>query len=196
MALWASPAHPMPAAMDNELAAMLQDQSSGEHEAPERMMSLLYSELHRLAEWYMAEQPESQTLQATALVSEAYLRLLGNRGRTWNNRKHMMAAAAKAMRWVLVDHARKRASRKAVESDSRALDRVLVTYESRAINMIALDDALKELAEISPKMARAVELRFFAGRTMDEVADVLEMPKRTLEREWETARLWLFARMS
>jgi RNA polymerase sigma factor (TIGR02999 family) len=186
----------MLAASESEIDAMIQRFSEGDREASEGVMSLLYSELHRLAECYMAEQSEAQTLQATALVSEAYLKLLGNRGRTWNTRKHLMAAAAKAMRWVLVDHARKRATRKAVETESRALDKVLVTYESRAVNLISLDDALHRLAEISPLMARGVELRFFAGLTMDEVADVLEMPKRTLEREWETARLWLFERMS
>jgi RNA polymerase sigma factor (TIGR02999 family) len=186
----------MSTATESEFAAMLQQFSEGDQEASKQLMSLLYAELYQLARRAMADQPEAQTLQATALVSEAYLKLLGHRDRTWNNRRHLMAAAAKAMRWVLVDHARKRASRQQVESEASALDQVLVTFETRAINMLALEDALQKLAEVSPQMARAVELRFFAGLTMDEVADVLEMPKRTLERQWETARVWLFERMS
>jgi RNA polymerase sigma factor (TIGR02999 family) len=175
---------------------MLEQFRAGDPEASKKLMALLYSELHQLARKYMSEQSEPQTLQATALVSEAYLKLLGNRGRTWNDRRHLMAAAAQAMRWVLVDHARKRANRQVVEAEAGSLDRVLVSYESRAIDLLALESALQELAAVSPQMARAVELRFFAGLTMDEVADVLEMPKRTLERQWETARVWLFERMS
>jgi RNA polymerase sigma factor (TIGR02999 family) len=185
----------MQTATETEFAAMLQRFGEGDPKASEGLMSLLYSELHRLAEFYMSDQPGGHTLQATALVSEAYLRLLGSRDRTWNSRRHLMTAAAKAMRCVLVDHARKRADRTAMETDFRALDRVLVTYESRAVDLLALERALEELAQHSPRMAQAVELRFFAGLEMDEVADILEMPKRTLEREWELTRAWLYERV-
>ena len=178
------------------ITTLLQDWSTGDDQALNVLMPLVHRELRQLARLHMRQERHGRTMQATALVSEAYLKLLGHRDRTWNNRRHLMAAAAKAMRWVLVDHARKRASRQQVESEASALDQVLVTFETRAINMLALEDALQKLAEVSPQMARAVELRFFAGLTMDEVADVLEMPKRTLERQWETARVWLFERMS
>ncbi len=187
----------MTATTEPEFAAMLQRFSEGDPEASEGLMSLLYSELYQVAQRYMSEQYGTQTLQATALVNEAYLRLLGKRGRaTWSNRKHLLSAAATAMRWVLVDHARKRASRQTSESESLALDRVLVTYESRAVDLLALERALQELAKRAPNMARGVELRFFAGLTMDEVADVLGMSKRSFEREWELTRAWLYERLS
>lgn len=186
----------MSTATEDEFSALLQKFSTGDPVASERLMSLLYSELHALARRLMKGQPESHTLQATALVSEAYLRLLGGQERTWTNRKHLISAAATAMRWVLVDHARRRSKRRIEEAGPLALDQVLVTYESRAIDMLELEEALQALAEISPEMARAVELRFFAGLPLDEVADILEMPRRSLVRQWETARVWLFERMS
>jgi RNA polymerase sigma factor (TIGR02999 family) len=186
----------MQAASDLDFNALLQQFSAGDPVASEKLIALLYSELHAIASRFMSGQPQSHTLQATALVSEAYLRLLGDHGQSWNNRKHLMAAAATAMRWVLVDHARKRKRRVNLDSDPLALDSVLVTYESRAIDLLALEDALVKLAAISPEMARAVELRFFAGLSLDEVAEILDMPRRTLVRQWETARVWLFERMA
>jgi RNA polymerase sigma factor (TIGR02999 family) len=158
-------------------------------------MSLLYSELHRLAEKCRSEQPESREIGATTLVDEACLRLLSDRERVILKRRQLLAAAATAMRAVLVSHARARAERPAVEVDSSALDQVVVNYEDRAISLLALDDALHALAKTSPEMARLVELRFFGGLSMDEVSTMLGMPKRTLERQWEAARAWLFERM-
>jgi RNA polymerase sigma-70 factor, ECF subfamily len=182
---------------ENDFTVMLHRLGEDEREGSEQLLSLLYSELHQLAERMMSNWPQGQTLQATALVSEAYLRLAKTRGRTWANRAHLMSSAGKAMRCVLIDHARRRAQRQGTPTDeATALDRILVTYQDRVIDILALDEALKKLAEFAPEMARAVELRFFAGLTMDEVADVLEMPKRTLEREWEAARAWLFERLS
>jgi RNA polymerase sigma factor (TIGR02999 family) len=187
----------MPAASNPDIAAMLKRFSGGDEEASEQLFSLLYSELHELAERIMAHQPRGQTLQATALVSEAYLRLAKTRGRTWADRAHLMSVASQAMRCVLIDHARKRAQRKMTPSDTpSALDRILVTYQDKEIDLIALDAALQKLSEFAPEMARAVDLRFFAGLTMDEVADILEMPKRTLEREWDATRAWLFKELS
>jgi RNA polymerase sigma-70 factor, ECF subfamily len=182
----------MTATTHRKFVAMLRSFSDGEGEAPEQLLALLYSELHEIADRMMAGQPPGHTLQATALVSEAYLRLAKSRGQTWKSRAHLISAAGQAMRNVLIDHARRRDARKSDEAESHtALDRVLVTYRDRVVDMIALDEALKKLAEFAPKMAKAVELRFFAGLTMDEVADILEMPKRTLEREWEATRAWL-----
>jgi RNA polymerase sigma-70 factor, ECF subfamily len=181
----------------SEIAEMLRGFGEGNGEASEQLMSLLYSELHLVAERMMARQPAGQTLQATALVSEAYLRLAKTRGRTWTDRAHLISAAAQAMRTVLIDHARRRATR---GTDARlpesALDHVLVSYQERVVDLVELDGALKRLAEFAPQMARAVDLRFFAGLTMAEVADILEMPKRKLEREWEAARAWLLNEMT
>jgi RNA polymerase sigma-70 factor, ECF subfamily len=187
----------MPAIPEPDLAAMLKGLSQGDQEASGQLLSLLYSELHELAERMMARQPKGQTLQATALVSEAYLRLAKTRGRTWEGRAHLMSVASQAMRCVLIDHARKRNLRHLAPSDTpSALDLILVTYQDKVIDLLALDEALRKLAEFDPKMARAVELRFFAGLTMEEVADILEMPKRSLERKWEATRAWLFEEIS
>ena len=187
----------LPHAAEPDFAAMLKQFSEGDPKASEQLLSLLYSELRALAGRMMASQPKGQTLQATALVSEAYLRLAKSRGRTWEGRAHLMSVAGQAMRCVLIDHARQRTRRKPTASDiPSALDRILVTYQDKVIDLLALDDALKRLAEFAPEMARAVELRFFAGLSMDEVADILEMPKRTLERRWEATRAWLFEELS
>jgi len=186
-----------PHATEPDLSAMLKQFSEGDPKASEQLLSLLYSELRALAGRMMASQPKGQTLQATALVSEAYLRLAKSRGRTWEGRAHLMSVAGQAMRCVLIDHARARTRRKPTASDiPSALDRILVTYQDKVIDLLALDEALKRLAEFAPEMARAVELRFFAGLSMDEVADILEMPKRTLERRWEATRAWLFEELS
>ena len=187
----------MPATSKPDIVAMLKHFSQGDQETSEQLQSLLYSELHHLAERIMARQPRGQTLQATALVSEAYLRLAKTRGRTWEGRAHLMSVASRAMRYVLIDHARKRAQRRMTPSDTQsALDLILVTYQDREIDLLALDVALKKLAEFAPEMARAVELRLFAGLTLEEMADILEMPKRTLEREWDATRAWLFKELS
>jgi RNA polymerase sigma factor (TIGR02999 family) len=182
---------------DADVSVMLERLAKGDQGASEQLIALLYSELHQLAERMMANQPVGQTLQATALVSEAYLRLAKTRGRTWANRAHLMSAAGQAMRCVLIDYARRRLQRRGTPSDTpSALDRILVTYEDRVIDLLALDEAMKKLAEFAPEMAKAVDLRFFAGLSMEEVADVLELPKRTLERKWEATRAWLFEEMS
>ena len=186
-----------PQAAAADVDAMLKQFSEGDPKASEQLLSLLYSELHELAARMMADQPRGQTLQATALVNEAYLRLAKTRGRTWEGRAHLMSVAGLAMRHVLIDHARKRALHRPAPSDSpSALDQILVTYQDKVFDLLALDEALKKLAEFAPEMSRAVELRFFAGLPFDEVADVLEMPKRTFERRWEATRAWLFEELS
>ncbi len=186
-----------PQSIEPDISAMLKQFSEGDPRASEQLLSLLYSELHGLAARLMASQPRGQTLQATALVSEAYLRLAKTRGRTWEGRAHLMSVASQAMRCVLIDHARQRVQRRLTPSDAAsALDRILVTYQDKVIDLLALDEALKKLAEFAPEMARAVDLRFFAGLGMDEVADILEMPRRTLDRRWEATRAWLFEELS
>lgn len=181
---------------ETELPGLLEGFGRGDPQASEQLMALLYQELYRLAKSFMAEQPAGHTLQATSLVNEAYLRLSDRRGRNFENRLHLMSSAARAMRCVLIDHARSRAVRKRERREPSALDRVLVTYEDRVLDLVALDDALRKLASFAPQMATAVELRFFAGLTMSEVAEALGMSKRTLEREWEATRAWLFQEMA
>jgi len=193
----------MPAPSETELVDALRGFAEGENESSEQLQALLYSELHLVAERLMAGQPAGHTLQATALVSEAYLRLAKTRGKTWTSRAHLISTAAQAMRNVLIDHARRRAARKSAtleESEAHehpsALDRVLVTYQESVVDLVGLDAALRKLAVFAPEMSRAVELRFFAGLTMDEVADILEMSRRSLEREWEATRAWLMKELA
>jgi RNA polymerase sigma factor (TIGR02999 family) len=136
-------------------------------------------------------------LQPTALVNEAYIKLSGSDPVEWNDRGHFIAMAARAMRSVLVDHARARAVRSQTQvGEPSALDQIVVTYEDRAFDLLALDLALDRLADFDPRMARAVELRFFGGLSVDEVAKVMGVAKRTLEREWAAARAWLFQELS
>jgi RNA polymerase sigma factor (TIGR02999 family) len=184
-------------AAQSDIATLLKQFSEGDQKGSERLLLLLYAELHSLAERLMANQPPGQTLQATALVSEAYLRLARTRGRAWESRAHLMTVAGQAMRCVLIDHARRRACRGVAPADApSALDRILVTYQDRAIDLLALDEALTRLAGFEPEMARAVELRFFVGLSTAEASEILGMPKRTLERKWEATRAWLFEELS
>jgi RNA polymerase sigma factor (TIGR02999 family) len=186
-----------PRAEESDIEVLLKRFSEGDQRGSEQLLSLLYSELHALAERMMANQPMGQTLQATALVSEAYLRLASTRSRTWEGRAHLMTVAGQAMRCVLIDHARRRACRGPTPTEApSALDRILVTYQDRALDLLALDEALERLAEFAPEMAQAVELRFFVGLSTAEAAEILGMPKRTLERRWEATRAWLFEELS
>lgn len=150
---------------------------------------LVYDELHRMADRQMRRQRPDHTLQATALVNEAYIRVFGQE---WRDREHFLSVAARAMRSILVDHARKKATAKRTPGGERvALDDLTQTYEERAIDLVALDDALNQLSEVDPEMVRLVELRFFAGLTMEEAASFLNISPRKAQKEWCTARAWL-----
>ncbi len=144
----------------------------------------------------MRGQPVGHTLQTTALVHEAFLRLSQGKEYAWDDRASFLNAAAQAMRWTLIDHARNRNSRPQDDDDGGALDRVVLTYEDRVFDLLALDESLKELAADDPTMARVVELRFFAGMPMDEIASLLKIPLRTLERDWAATRARLFDELS
>jgi len=186
-----------PRAGKSDISLLLKQFSEGDQRGSEQLLALLYSELHSLAERMMANQPMGQTLQATALVSEAYLRLAKPRGRTWEGRAHLMTVAGQAMRCVLIDHARRRACRGVAAADAPSeLDRILVTYQDRAIDLLALDEALTRLAGFAPDMARVVELRFFVGLSTAEAAEIMGVPRRTLERRWGATRAWLFEELS
>ena len=181
---------------DPTVTRLLQRLNAGEEGAAEDLLQLLYQELHRRAARYMRSQPADHTLQPTALVNEAYMRLLGSGQTPWADRNHFLSVAAKAMRSVLVDHARARGRDKRRAPGLQVpLDNLVASHEKRALDLLALDEALRRLAEFDPDMAYAVELRFFGGLTVDEVARILEVPKRTFERNWTATRAWLFAEM-
>jgi RNA polymerase sigma-70 factor, ECF subfamily len=174
---------------------------SGQHDDAE-LMALVYAELHRLAVRYMRTERSSHTLQPTALVHEAYLRLASQRSKAWKNRSHFFAVAALLMRQILVDSARNRSAVKRghdrphvrIESADRLLPYSTLT-PVQAEDLIVLDDALTALAQLRPRQSRIVELRFFAGMTTREIAEALDMSARTVEREWAAAQAWLYARL-
>ncbi len=169
----------------------------GDRQAAERLMPLLYSEFHRLAEEYLRHEPRGHTLQPTALVNEAYLRLIDQTRVKWQGRTHFFAVGAQAMRRILVDHAR--AKRRAKRGGGRqriALDEGLTISPRRDADLLALDDALDKLAQVDPRQAQIVEMRFFGGLTVAEVAQVLGVSKRTVESEWKVVRAWLRRELS
>ncbi len=192
-----SPGVLMQGEVDSEIADLYARFSRGEVEASQKLLALLYSELHQIARSCMSDQPAEHTLQATALVHEAYLRLLSSKEERWHSRTHFLALASKAMRWVLVDHARKRDRlKRSAEGGRLALDQIVVTYEEHALDLLDLDSALARLAEFDEPMARAVEMRFFGGLEMEEIARFLGMSKRALERQWRATRAWLLREVS
>ena len=156
------------------------------------LMPVVYDELRRLARHYLARERAPQTIQATALVHEAYLRLAKDKQQNWQGRTHFQAIAAIAMRRILVERARARAASKRGGSRARVtLDEALMADDDRPGEVLALDEALTKLAEIAPQRARIVELRFFGGLTVDETADVLAISPATVKRGWTVARAWL-----
>lgn len=166
---------------------------SGDRQAAADLLPAVYDELRKLAEARLALEHPGQTLQATALVHEAYLRLVGDEDRpVWEGRRHFFGAAAEAMRRILVDSARRRrALKRGGAGIAVPLDEALLVIEDPSIDILALDDLLAQLASRDPAAAELVRLRYFAGLTQVEAAEVLEMPLRTAERTWTYARAWL-----
>jgi len=193
----------------HEVTRLLEAWSHGDREALDRLAPLVYDELRRLAHRYMSRERAGHTLQTTALVNEAYLKLAGQRGIEWENRKHFFLVAARLMRQILIDHARTRRSAKrgggarplsldetghlTIEQAADLIieNRALMTPE-RAADLLALDDALAELETLDAEKSRVVELHHFLGMTFDEVADVLNVSSRTVKRHWESAKVWLY----
>lgn len=170
----------------------LQRLKDGDQGAVDKLFPLIYEELHRLARRSMGGQRPDHTLQATALVNEAYIRLFRDNCPDWRDRNHFMAFAARAMRSILVDHARSKNRVKRKPGGERvALDDLTESYEEHAFDLVGLDDALRKLAEIDETAVRMVELRFFGGLSMKETAEILKLSPRTLEREWQAAKAWL-----
>jgi RNA polymerase sigma factor (TIGR02999 family) len=175
-----------------KLTKLLLDWSNGDQAALDELMPLVYDELRRLARHYMLRERPGHMLQTTALVNEAFLRLVDQRRVNWQNRAHFFAIAAQMMRRILVDHARGHLYAKRGGGARRiSLDRVSVVSEERAADVIALDEALTGLAEIDPQQSRVVELRFFGGLTVEETAEVLGLSPATVKREWSAAKAWL-----
>jgi len=181
-----------PGPVPGPATALLDRIAAGDAEAGRRLYEVLHGELHRMAHRAMADQGSGHTLQATALVNEAWLRLIGSSGDSWQSRRHFFDVAAKAMRSVLVDYARRRGRQKRGGGARPApLAEIVDLYAERAFDLVELDDALERLAREDERLARVVELRFFAGLTIDQAAEVLGLGHATVERDWHVARTWL-----
>lgn len=175
-----------------EVTQVLVDWNRGDQNAPERLMPLVYDELRRLARQYLQRERSDHTLQATGLVHEAYLRLVDQSGMSWQNRAHFFAVAAKVMRRILVDYARShRAEKRGGDREKLAFDEALAPSGERAVDLIALDEALRDLETFDVRQSRIVELRFFGGLTNEEIGELLEISPRTIKREWRLAKAWL-----
>jgi len=171
---------------------LLRAWSDGEEDALQQLTPLVEAELRRLARGYMARERRGHTLQATALVNEAFVRLTDARGIRWQDRAHFLSISARLMRRVLVDHARSRGSRKrGGDAERVTLDEGMVALPERAIDIVALDRALEALAAVDLRKSRTVELRFFGGLSVKETAEVLHVSADTVKRDWRLAKLWL-----
>jgi RNA polymerase sigma-70 factor, ECF subfamily len=175
-----------------DLTELLTAWSGGDQGALERLMPLVYADLHRVAHRYMREERKDHSLQTTALVHEAYLRLVDVRRVRWQNRTHFFAVAAQAMRRILVDAARERnAQKRGADPSHVALDADALAAPDRGDDLVALDDVLTRFAALDPRKARVVELRYFGGLTVEETAEVIGMSAETVARDWKMAKLWL-----
>jgi RNA polymerase sigma factor (TIGR02999 family) len=173
---------------------LLHQLSAGQEDAAERLIPLIYAELHEIAERQMRRERTDHTLQPTALVHEAFLRLVGNQHASWQNRQQFLGVAAQAMRRILVDHARRqKAQKRGSGGEKIELDEALIASggDSPSIDLEALDGALTRLAELDPRHARMVELRFFGGLSVEETAEILGISPATVKRDWQFAKAWL-----
>jgi RNA polymerase sigma factor (TIGR02999 family) len=171
---------------------LLRAWSGGDEGALERLIPLVEAELRRLARGYMGSERRDHTLQVTALINEAFLRLTDARQLRWQDRAHFLGISARLMRRVLVDHARARGYQKRGDGARRVmLDEALVASPGLSLEILALDRALDELAAADPRKARVIELRFFGGLTVEETAEALHVSTDTVKRDWRVARLWL-----
>ena len=166
---------------------------SGDGDALQALMPLVYDEMRRLAHRYLRRERPGHTLQSTALVHEAFVRLTGNAPPQWEDRAHFFGIAAHLMRQILVEYARSRnAGKRGGAAIKLAIDGVDVPDQGPDLDIVALDDAMKDLARIDPQQSRVVELRFFSGLSIEDTAEVLGISESTVKRDWNTARVWLF----
>jgi RNA polymerase sigma-70 factor (ECF subfamily) len=175
-----------------DVTQLLADLQDGRPDTASQLIPLVYDELHRLAHRHMRQERPDHTLQATALVHEAYVRLVNQPQRTWQNRAHFIAVAAQVMRRILVDYARARRTSKRGSAPQRVpLEEPLLFTEEQSDDLVSLDEALERLAKFDARQSRVVELRFFGGLTTDETAEVLGISSKTVKRDWAVARAWL-----
>jgi len=176
----------------DDVRALLRAWSDGDQRALAQLTPIVYAELRRLAHRYMKRERVGHSLQTTALVNEAYMRLVDYKRMDWQDRAHFLAVSAQAMRRILVDHARRRNPKRGADVEHVPLEDTAVICPDRSSDFVALDDALKALAERAPRKAKVVELRFFGGLSVEETAEVLRVSPITVMREWKSAKAWLY----
>lgn len=179
-----------------EITRILKSWSGGNREAVDDLIPLVYDELHKVAAQYLRRQRSDHTLQPTALVNEAYLKLIDISDVNWQDRAHFFAVASQTMRHILVDHARSLAREKRGGNFQKlSLDEAISSSQEKEVDLLILNDALENLAEIDEQQSKIVELRFFGGLTVEETAVVLHISPATVKREWRIAKAWLFGRI-
>lgn len=179
------------------LTQLLVAWNNGEHDALEQLIPLVYNELHRLATRYMGRERAGHTLQSTALVHEAYERLINLKDVSWQNRAHFFAVSAQLMRRILVDYARaRRYNKRGGEWRHVPLNEAVAVFQDRRTDIVELDDALRALADIDPRKSRVVEMRFFGGLSVKETAEVLNVSPETVLRDWRLAKVWLLRQLA
>jgi RNA polymerase sigma-70 factor (ECF subfamily) len=177
---------------DGEVTSLLAQLSQGKDEAASRLVPLVYSELRKLAAGYMRRERPDHTLQPTALVHEAYMKLLQQRSIEWQSRAHFYGIAAQIMRRILVDHARAHLRGKRGSGEKPVvLDETVMFAPEHSHDLLKLDEALKRLGQLDPRQSKIVELRFFGGLTVEETAELLEISPKTVKRDWSMAKAWL-----
>jgi RNA polymerase sigma-70 factor (ECF subfamily) len=184
-------------ALPSEVTQLLMDWSKGDRAALDQLIPIVESELRRLARRFIGKENPGHTLETSALINEAYLRLVDQKNVQWQNRAHFFAVSAQIMRHILIDHARShRYAKRGAGARKVGLDEAAVLPERRAAELVALDDALRELAAVDPRKSEVVELRFFGGLSIEEAAEVMKISPATVQREWRAARAWLHRAIS
>src|SRR3954470_16206267 len=181
---------------EDDISTLLRAWSEGDQSALEKLTPLVYAELHRLARSYMKRERAGHSLQTTALVNEAYVRLVDYKRMHWQNRAHFLAVSAQAMRRILVDRARRRNVKRGADAEHVSLDAEALLCADRSADFVSLDDALTALAARAPRKGKVVELRFFGGLSVDETAEVLRVSPITVMREWKSAKAWLYRELA
>jgi RNA polymerase sigma-70 factor, ECF subfamily len=180
-----------------DITALLQAAASGDRENIDALMVAIYDHLHQLASQHLRSERANHTLQPTALVNEAWLRLIDQKSTTWQDRNHFFAIAARVIRRILVDHARvKGASKRGAGLQRVPLEEVVSASNPKQYDLLALDEALTELKDLDERQAKIVELRFFGGLSLDEIAETMVIGRRSVDRHWAAAKAWLLFRLS
>lgn len=179
-----------------EVSQLLRAWSDGDQSALEELTPIVYAELHRLARGYMRRERPGHSLQTTALVNEAYMRLVDYKRMQWQNRAHFFAVSAQLMRRILVDHARRHNLKRGAGLEHVSLEEAATVVGGRLADLVALDDAMNALTKLDARKARVVEMRFFGGLSVEETAEVLKVSSITVMRDWSTAKAWLYRELT